>query len=1101
MILYSKFYKLNGVRMAKKLKDPKVSLLKDIELPKNSYLHFTDNDSEDGELVLGIREDNPFLANLGKSNKAVMFHQTDYSEDIDLTQFNAVRRTLQKAMLIKEYHRQHPEFVKGFIDRSKANLPTNLAVKNHTLVGADYSYVKNVLSDYNRFRNYWKSVFTDIGKTILTSTRQHFLTIHLPSIIPSRTQLMKWETESKEANWRKFATEERYLFAEFYSWLKLEGESIIPLEDKVLERLNIIFHYKYFYYVVNLGLLKNWIIPNVGKTKESQVITVADIRRFFLLGAVKLVMNTSSADTTNEDEDYEKDFEENSEHSSGDDGSDLQVDGLDDEDYSVDDSSTLPEAEEDQRQQLRVRYLGNSDKADAKTGLSSVEELLKIGLEKGATKTLSKKEVEEIFNSEKDEEDEEEDALEALETINEDKERKEEKIEILKDVGYKAYQEQELDLTTEIEEKVESLIETGRYTTAEIRRLKTIGAKWEKIQDPKGSNKTATEMINLSTQDYVIEPDKTRLTKKINGVLDETMLSSTLSQFDKKYINEVMPRHMLSIGVHMQKTGVCVTDYKVQTFENAFDAYEIHSYKFIPLEGGESTVKVKVPIVQEDGSFVAGAVKSKMRIQRIDKPIRKISHNQVALTSYVSKFFVTRSDLSAYSQERWLEKQLIGLSNDNPNVKINFANCFKFDTLAPVKFTILSRIVSKIEIGKYIFNFDASKLNNIYGKELVETIALSKKNQIVVGKVINKNAILLMGEDGSIFECSTDKYDQVNFVGSIESILGFDLSKSPVDMLTVNIAGKELPLVFVLGYYLGLGNLLTTIGAKFERHPKGSRLSIEDNQFAIRFLDETLVFNRKEYGTSIIVAGFRQIKDVIKNYSVYDFDLKDVYGTILLDLKISARFTRELDLMRDLWVDPITKDVLKAMKEPTDYVKLLLRSAEMLTIDQHKETRDEDGFRLRGYERVAGFAYKEMVDAVRIHNNKPSKANSKVEVNPQAVWMKILQDQTTAPVEDSNPIHSLKESEIVVYRGAGGRDARTLNSESRKYHENSIGVLSDSTVDNGDAGTVVYLTADPNITSTLGLTKVTDKKELKDVPPTKLLSTTSLVCPTIEYDD
>ena len=223
-----------------------------------------------------------------------------------------------------------------------------------------------------------------------------------------------------------------------------------------------------------------------------------------------------------------------------------------------------------------------------------------------------------------------------------------------------------------------------------------------------------------------------------------------------------------------------------------------------------------------------------------------------------------------------------------------------------------------------------------------------------------------------------------------------------------------------------------------ERHPKGSRISLENEQYAVKFADETLVFDRKDYRTAIVMGGFRQIKDIIKNYSVYEFDLKDVYGTILLDMKISARYTRELDLMRDLWVDPISRDVLKQMGEPTDFVQLLLRAADMLVIDQHKETRDEEGFRLRGYERFSGFAYKEMVDAVRVHNNKPSKANSKVEVNPQAVWMKILQDQTTAPVEDSNPIHSLKEQEIVVYRGAGGRDARTLNSESRKYHENSI---------------------------------------------------------------
>lgn len=462
---------------------------------------------------------------------------------------------------------------------------------------------------------------------------------------------------------------------------------------------------------------------------------------------------------------------------------------------------------------------------------------------------------------------------------------------------------------------------------------------------------------------------------------------------------------------------------------------------------------------------------------------------------------MTRSDLSAYSQERWLEKQLIGLSNENPNIKINFADCYKKDLLAPVKYTILSRIVSKIETDDYVFNFDASKLNNIFGTDLVKEIEKSSKNQIVVGKNKKKNTILIMAEDATIFECSTEDVKDIKPIGTIESFLGLSIDKAPLDMLDVNISGKNLPLVFVLGYYLGLGNLLTTIGAKFERFPKGTRLSLEDQQFALKFADETLVFDRRDYKTMIIVGGLKQIKDYIKNYSVYEFDLKDVYGTLLLDMKITARYTRELDLMRDLWVDPITRDVLREMREPTDFVDLLLRSADMLVVDKHDETRDERGFRARGYERFAGFAYKEMVDAVRVHNNKPSKANSKIEVNPQAVWMKILQDQTTAPVEDSNPIHSLKESEVIVYRGQGGRDARTLNSESRKYHENSIGVLSDATVDNGDAGTVVYLTADPNIKSVLGIPEVVEKDKRKDLKPTRLLSTSTLLAPCIEYDD
>lgn len=1092
MFLYPKFYKQTGVRLAKKLKDPKVSLLKDFQFPKNVYFHFCDTNINPDGPTLGIPADHALLRNLEKGSKVAIFHQTDYSEQVDLSHLKVVRQTLQKNVLIKQYHRENPTFLKGFIDTSKAKLATNVAIKNHTLVGADYAYVKTVLSEYHRLRNFWRSVMDDVSKLALREERRQLVPIPLPDVIPSRSQLLKWETENKEVNWRKLGTEERYLFAEFYAWLKGDSESIFPQEQKCLDKIDIMFYHKFFYFVVNLGMLKSWIIPEVGKTDSNQVLTIEEARKFFLLAGVKIVMNTVVA-SSNDDEDDED--EDNAET--------YDADIIEDDttEYGVlseEETDSFEETPSKQRRSLNLKAAGSRD------GIQTVEELLRIGEEKGALKKLTNKEQKasdaDIFNSEEIEEDKDEEDLEALEALNQEKEVKEEKIEILKAVGYQAYQAQALDVSTALDLKADELVKTGKYSTSEIRRFKTIGRKWENITDPTGKFKTAVEKVNVKPEDLYL-PSEVKIANGVAGVPDDSMLYSSLQLLDRKYIDEVLPRHLLASAVNLQKSGICVTDHKVTRVENAFDAFEVHSFKLIPLEGQESTIKVKLPIIQEDGSFMASGVRSKCRKQRIDLPIRKISHNQVALTSYVSKFFVSRSEKSAYSHERWLEKQLIAISNERTDVQINFAECYKHNTKAPIQFTMLSRLISKVVIGPYQFNFDVEKMNAMYGKELIDTMNRSNKNQIVVGKNLKKNSILVMAEDGTIFECATDKLDQFENLGSFEDIMGMDISKSPIDMLEVNISGKTLPLVFVLGYYLGLGNLLKTIGAQFDRYPKGSRILLEKNQFAIRFKDETLVFDKDNYLTTLIAGGFKQLHDEIKNYSVYDFDLPEVYGAVLLDRKITARYTKELDLMRDLWVDPITENVLREMAEPTDFIELLLSAAKKLTVDEHDIGRDERGFRLRGYERFAGFAYAEMVRAVRVHNNKPSKANSRVDLNPQAVWMTILQDQTTTPVEDSNPIHSLKEQEVVVYRGTGGRDGRTLNSESRKYHENSLGIISDATVDNGDAGTVLFLTANPKFKSVLGVPDVTSEEGRKDLSATQLLSTSSLLAPAIEFDD
>lgn len=1095
---YAKFYLTTGVIKPKALKNPKITSIASLNFPKGTFLHHATIDPDAEGYVVGVDEGYPFFANIPKTSKIIIEHQLDFDED-DLPKDSPVtRKTLQKMAMVKEYHRQHPTFIRGFIDTSKSGNVLNVILKNHTLAGCEYTYVKQVLSRYHQFHDYWKSVFKDIEKSAANSTRQHFIPIEMPKPPPSRNQMNKWLNESKESNWKLLKTQERFLFAEFYAWLGFASDTIIPSNLDALDRINGVFHNGLFCFVVNLGKLRRWVIDNSGVKVKDQVLGIEEARRLFLLATIKLTLNTVREDTD--------DFNSLSE-----DELELQdAEDLDDEDYDLevdDDSSDVnalsdDEQEEVERSELKALYSKDKNTSGA---LSTIEELMNIrppdiGNEpkKLKRKKLSNNEPEQI----KDEEVEEEEAeLDALEELNESIERTEESIEIQKVIGYQKYVPQEVDLSTTIDEQVETIKIKSNKTTAELRRLKTIGRKWEDIKDPRGTGMSAPEIIDIKLEDYKLAPE-TRLTKKkVDGVFDESMLNSSIKEFNRKYVKEVMPRHSMAVGLNLQRAGVCVTDYKVNRFENAFDDYEIHSFKLIPLEGGESTIKFKLPVVQEDGSFMAGGVKSKCRLQRIDIPIRKISYWRVQLLSYVSKFFVSRSQLVAYSQEKWLEKKLIGLSNDNPAYKINFADCYKFDIKAPIKYTELSRVVSKIETDDYILSFDYNKASNIFGADLIREIEKSTKNQVVIGKMKKENSILIMAEDNSVFKCSTESVKDMSYFGTIESMLGLDVSKSPVDMLVCNISGKELPVALVLGYYLGFGNFLETIGAKFRRAPRKSRITIEDHEFTINFADESLIFDRRDYKTSIFVGGLRQIKDVIKNYSVYALDIKDTYGSIFMDLKISSRYTKELDLMRDLWIDPITRDVLKSMNETTDFVKLIIRAGEMLTVDLHEQTRDEKGFRLRGYERFNGFAYKEMVAAVRAHNNKPSKANSKIEINPQAVWMKILQDQTTAPVEDSNPIHSLKESEVVVYRGQGGQDARTLNSESRKYHANSIGIISDATVDNGDAGTVVYLTADPNIDSVLGTTRVIDEKERKSIPATKLLPTSTLLAPMIEFDD
>lgn len=498
-------------------------------------------------------------------------------------------------------------------------------------------------------------------------------------------------------------------------------------------------------------------------------------------------------------------------------------------------------------------------------------------------------------------------------------------------------------------------------------------------------------------------------------------------------------------------------------------------------------------------------------------PIRKVSHDEVALTSYMSKMFVERSQFSAYSSEKWLRGQLVDLNN--PDIKIRWggsnpvidgnidadrakgiseAKLASMYKRTPRLYSQIARSVKSIELPGYELFFDVSKLEENFGDEVVKAFDTTRNTQILLGK--GKNTILVLTNAGIVHECSISNSKDHKELGPLESLLGVDVAKRPIDCADINMVSKSIPAGVLLGYYLGLGNLLKTLNAPNRFMAKGVKGKIlAKNEVDIIFADGSLIVDCTDYRTQLIVAGFRRYKNYIKRFSVYEFDKPNVYGTVFADAGLPARFVREFNILRDMWVDPITFGELQSMGEPTDFILLLIRAVEMLEYDQHPEEMDRAYQRDRGYERISGFVYEEMIKAIRAYDSNPVKSRAKVSMNPEAVWMSIISDETTAPIEESNPIHNLKDTEAVVYRGAGGRGSRTMNAASRKFSKNAIGVDSEATVDNGDAGTVRFLTANPNYNSVRGTVNPLDKFDAS--VNSSCMNTSVLLAPAADLDD
>jgi len=477
-------------------------------------------------------------------------------------------------------------------------------------------------------------------------------------------------------------------------------------------------------------------------------------------------------------------------------------------------------------------------------------------------------------------------------------------------------------------------------------------------------------------------------------------------------------------------------------------------------------------------------------------PIRKTKADTVALTSYYGKLFVQRSPKAVYNRSAWQRKKVIALGIDDSNdavTSVRQGTSIVKSAKVPPTYSGMAKGVLGFKCKSGELSFEYDKREELYGDTALKK--LERLGHVVCGKRGNDRYITLdraglfnyRGLDGTI-----------DTIGGLSDLLGTDLGREPNDMAEVKIYSTGIPAGVVLAYMLGLSKLIRIIKAKVRTVPKGQRLELEDGEASIVFKDETLVYTTDDPEITMILNGFYEYRSAIKQFTREEFDKKTVYQPVLESRGVGLRYIREMDLLQPMFIDPITDGILEERKEPRSFEGLVVKAVELLKDDRTPDETDTEYMRIKGYERMPGFIYKELIASIRKQQAQPMSSQSRIEMNPKAVWMSILKDATTKTVEELNPIHNLKEKELVTYSGDGGRSTRSMVASSRVYHKNDMGVISEATVDSGSVAINTYLTADPNFNSIRGTTKRVDDKEQS---ATKLLSTSAILSPGATSDD
>lgn len=983
--------------------------------------------------------------------------------------------------LIRDFRKRNPRFRAAVDIDSMKREARAIVTHNYGLLLSRYKYQRGLFTFHNRWHNIFATLFHSMGENTRTGYHQ-YIEINLPQKLPSRSALDRSMDGWNTRNMGLFNTFEMIFLHHLWMWMgERREEGLLQKYIPDPSNIKLILREGERFTVVDLGLVNGWRKPDEKSRKAYEEekranpqilplkkgsLTPSELQRSFLrmLMAMMEVRNKDLPESLGDDEE----------------GAEAkQID--EDPSTLVEDSEgvqTIKSATSDDEVSEADAYAGYDEETDKANFLAEIDKDLEaLEITSGETdQSIVPEMVDETEDS----------VLPVADTL-----RDPASIEDSQSTAQKEITFYPTDPTDAFKTQLDRAADSGAITAAEYRRLFEASDRFNSLPAPLNHDGMMKDFVVVPPD--VIKIDESPAMPDQVTILDKSMLKSSLLGWNERYARNVMQRDIAGMVSQVQSAGVMVTKYDVEEVEDITGSHYEYSIQVKPIEGAASTLAIKIPKVDDEGNFKINGVNYRMRMQRGDMPIRKISPSQVALTSYYGKVFVERSERRVNDWGKWIRNAIMarGLNiSDTTITNLVPGSGFSKEETVPRIFSSIAtgfrQFTMMVEGKAFACNFDMTSLVRIRMQPGMVQMGVHEPTAAVLYCGYDEN--LYIHENGVMREAP-----------AIETLLGLDARKAPVEFAEVKIFGKMVPAGVVLGYLLGFENVLQLIKPTSMRVvPVGKRANLIDDEWALNFDDKTYVFSRRDKLATIVFGGWRDFNETTSRFPTEEFNKKDVYFNLFEEKKLGVRYLRELDLLEHMFVDPITRELLVEMGEPTIFTKLVVRSSELLCNDQHPDSQDTKYMRIKGYERFAGAVYSELVRSVRIHNGRPGKHRYGIELNPYAVWIGIQQDPAKDQVSEINPIQNLKENEAVTYSGTGGRGSRSMVKSTRIYHKNDMGIISESTVDSSDVAINVFTSADPQFASLRGTSKPYDHKTQG---VTALLSTSALVSPGSTKDD
>lgn len=555
---------------------------------------------------------------------------------------------------------------------------------------------------------------------------------------------------------------------------------------------------------------------------------------------------------------------------------------------------------------------------------------------------------------------------------------------------------------------------------------------------------------------------------KVSSINKEEWDKVKFTTFESSYnLNSDIVKMVNSLSDQNKSFPIAIRNISVEDTSTSMDYLLTYKIECEDSFGKRFSFKFDIPKFINNRFMMLRGNEKAMSGQLMLLPCLKTDEDAVQLVTNYKKIFVYRygmvgksypfSDRVAKTVNKYKGTKLKITSGDNNII------CTKYEL--PVDYIDLASNISVITTPDRTYYFDYDIYFKKYNADLSKGLpyAIDRKS----------NTVIYYNDDDKLMsQVIADELCEAD--ADFMDIYSKTKPANRLNYSQASIMSNRFPLVVLIGYHIGLSNLLKRAKIEFRL---GEAREVRNNEAYIRFEDTCLIY-KVSYESSMLLNGLSECDT--RNYTFAEMDKRSTWLDFLDEF--GGRILSDgLENFKDLFMDPITVEICKDCRLPTDYIDLLIYANNLLADNKYNRHTDITGNRYRTNEVVAGYFYIAMGDAYAQYANAVRRGmkNTVFTMKQTAVIDAILTSNISSDLSTLNALLELTTASTATFKGPSGMNSdRAYGLDKRTYDDSMINKLALSTGFSANVGIDRQTTIDMDVDSTRGFIKPTDPDEM-----------------------